>query len=63
MKRMLIGIAAATSLLSTGAFAADLAPYTKAAPVYVAPVYNWTGFYIGAATSATAGDARVTPRR
>jgi outer membrane immunogenic protein len=31
------------------ALAADLgarAPYTKA-PVYAAPIYNWTGFYIG----------------
>jgi outer membrane immunogenic protein len=30
--------------------AADLAakPYTKAPPPVVAPIYNWTGFYIGA---------------
>ena len=48
MKRMLIGITAVTSLLATSAFAADLPvkTYTKA-PVYVEPVYNWTGFYIG----------------
>jgi outer membrane immunogenic protein len=48
MKRMLIGIAAVTSLLATSAFAADLPmrTYTKA-PAYVEPVYNWTGFYIG----------------
>ena len=48
MKRMLIGITALTSLLATGAFAADLPArtYTKA-PVYVEPVFNWTGFYIG----------------
>jgi outer membrane immunogenic protein len=48
MKRMLIGIAAVTSLLATSAFAADLPArtYTKA-PVYVEPVYDWTGFYIG----------------
>jgi outer membrane immunogenic protein len=48
MKRMLIGIAAVTSLLATSAFAADLPvrTYTKA-PVYVEPVYNWTGFYVG----------------
>jgi outer membrane immunogenic protein len=48
MKRLLIGIAAVTSLLATSAFAADLPvrTYTKA-PVYVEPVYNWTGFYIG----------------
>jgi outer membrane immunogenic protein len=32
------------------AFAADLsvAPLYKAPPAQVAPVYNWTGFYIGA---------------
>jgi outer membrane immunogenic protein len=48
MKRIVIGIAAVASLLTTSVFAADLAarPYTKA-PVYVEPVYNWTGFYIG----------------
>jgi outer membrane immunogenic protein len=48
MKRLLIGIAATTSLLATGAFAADLPArtYTKA-PVYVDPGYNWTGFYVG----------------
>ncbi len=49
MKRMLVGIAAATALIGTGALAADLPArgpvYTKA-PV-IAPVYDWTGFYIG----------------
>nr|WP_079572054.1 outer membrane protein [Bradyrhizobium erythrophlei] len=35
-------------MLSTAAFAADLAPrpYTKA-PVIAEPGYNWTGFYVG----------------
>src|SRR6202051_2572496 len=48
MKRMLMGIAAAASLVATSAFAADLPArtYTKA-PIYVEPVYDWTGFYIG----------------
>jgi outer membrane immunogenic protein len=48
MKRMLIGIAGLTSLLATSAFAADLPvrTYTKA-PVYVEPIYDWTGFYVG----------------
>jgi outer membrane immunogenic protein len=48
MKRVLIGIAAVTSLLATSALAADLPAkvYTKA-PVYVDPGYNWSGFYIG----------------
>jgi outer membrane immunogenic protein len=51
MKRMLLGIAAATSLFATGALAADLAAkapvYTKA-PAYIEPAYNWSGFYLGA---------------
>jgi outer membrane immunogenic protein len=50
MKRWFIGISAAASLLATGALAADLPVkqpvYTKA-PVYVDPVYDWTGFYVG----------------
>src|SRR2546430_9622842 len=48
MKRILIGIAAIASLLSTSAFAADMAPrmYTKA-PAPIVEAYNWTGFYIG----------------
>src|ERR1700688_301455 len=47
MKRIFIAIAAVGSLLTTGAFSADLAPvYTKAPPPVVA-VYDWTGFYIG----------------
>ena len=48
MKRTLIGIAAATSMLATGALAADLpmGPYAKA-PLYAAPLFNWTGFYVG----------------
>src|SRR5438105_10934060 len=49
MKKVLL---ASASFLAFGAFApasaADLAarPYTKA-PVAVASVYNWTGFYLG----------------
>lgn len=48
MNRIFTGIAAIASLLTTSAFAADLAPrtYTKA-PAPIAAVYNWTGFYIG----------------
>jgi outer membrane immunogenic protein len=48
MKRVLIGIAAVTSLVATSALAADLPArtYTKA-PAYVDPGYNWTGFYLG----------------
>lgn len=47
MKKLLLA-GAALALFSQSALAADLpaATYSKA-PVYVAPVYNWTGFYIG----------------
>nr|HEV8009881.1 porin family protein [Bradyrhizobium sp.] len=52
MKKFLLGTVALVALGATvPALAADLpartaAPYTKA-PAYVAPIYNWTGFYIG----------------
>jgi len=48
MKKILVGSAIAAAILSaTSALAADMAPrYTKA-PVAVAIVYDWTGFYIG----------------
>ena len=48
MNRIFTGIAAIASLLTTSAFAADLAPrtYTKA-PVMVDPGFNWSGFYVG----------------
>lgn len=44
-----IGTVAIAALGAVSAQAADLGsrPYTKA-PAYVAPVYNWGGFYIGA---------------
>jgi outer membrane immunogenic protein len=45
--RILFAIAAAAWLLATGAFAADLPiPYTRA-PMFVEPIFNWTGFYVG----------------
>src|SRR5882724_1111606 len=62
MKRILIGSAVVVSLLSaTSGFSADLAarPYTKA-PVYVEPVYNWTGFYIGGNVGYSWGRSRDT---
>jgi outer membrane immunogenic protein len=57
MKRLLIGISAAVSLLATGAFAADL---PVKAPVYKAPVeppFSWTGFYAGGNLGAGIGHA------
>lgn len=49
MKKILLGAAAILALGSTSVLAADLPArtYTKA-PAYAAPVYNWTGFYVGA---------------
>ena len=50
MKRFLLTSAAIFAMTSSS-FAADLAarPYTKAPPpiAAAAPIYNWTGFYIG----------------
>jgi outer membrane immunogenic protein len=50
MKKFLLGTVALVALGATApAFAADLAarPYPTKAPAYAAPIYNWTGFYIG----------------
>jgi outer membrane immunogenic protein len=49
MIKKLIAVAAFVALGSASAFAADLAarPYTKA-PVMAAPVFSWTGCYLGA---------------
>jgi outer membrane immunogenic protein len=47
-KLLLATVALATLGAAAPAFGADLGarPYSKA-PVYAAPIYNWTGFYIG----------------
>jgi outer membrane immunogenic protein len=50
MKKFLLGTVALIAFGATvPALAADLAarPYTKAPPAVYAPIYNWTGFYIG----------------
>ena len=50
MKKILLATVALVALGATmPALAADLAarPYTKAPPYVAAPIYNWTGFYIG----------------
>ena len=48
MKKFLLTSAAIVGMTSSS-FAADLAarPYTKAPPPVAAPIYNWTGFYLG----------------
>jgi outer membrane immunogenic protein len=51
MKKFLLGMVGLAALgAAAPASAADLAarPYTKAPPPIVAPIYDWTGFYIGA---------------
>jgi outer membrane immunogenic protein len=52
---------AALLLTSTSAFAADLAPQSvePAAPVAVAPVFNWTGFYAGVHAGAVFGQGKL----
>ena len=61
MRRISTGIAVIASLLSSGVFAADLAPrtYTKA-PVMVDPGTNWTGFYVGLNGGYSWGSANTT---
>lgn len=46
MNKTLIGIAAAVALIGTPALAADL-PLKAPEPVVAAPVYNWSGCYVG----------------
>ncbi len=51
MKKLLLGTVGLMALgVAAPASAADMAPrpYTKAPPPMVAPIYDWTGFYIGA---------------
>ena len=50
MKKLLLGAVGLVAMgISAPASAADLAarPYTKAPPPVVAPVYDWSGFYVG----------------
>ena len=49
MKKFLLGTVALVALDAAPAMAADLAarPYMKAPPAVMAPIYSWTGFYIG----------------
>jgi len=59
MKKLLLATVALVALGATApALAADLAarPYTKAPPPVMAPIYNWTGFYIGGHVGAAFGN-------
>ena len=57
MKKFLLATAALIAL-GAPALAADMAarPYTKAPPPIAAPIYNWTGFYIGGHVGAAFGN-------
>jgi opacity protein-like surface antigen len=46
MKKLLISAIAALGLIGAPAFAADMAVKAPPPPV-AAPIYSWTGFYIG----------------
>ena len=62
MKKALLTAVSLVALGMAPAIAADLPArtYTKA-PVAVAPIYNWTGFYIGAMGGYAKEDASFSP--
>jgi outer membrane immunogenic protein len=61
-----LGLAVSVLVISAvNASAADLAPaplYTKAPAFVPAPVYNWTGFYIGGSVGYGWGSGAIDPR-
>ena len=60
MKKIVLA-SAAFMALSAGAVAADLPRRTLApAPVAAAPVFTWTGFYVGLNAGAAWDDSRLT---
>ena len=56
MKKLATAIAT-SALIATPAFAADMA--VKAPPPAPAPVYSWTGFYLGGNIGASFGRAKT----
>jgi outer membrane immunogenic protein len=61
MKKLVLALSAIAAFTAP-AFAADMAPrYSKAPPPVMAPIYNWTGFYIfgGAGGGLWAADSNV----
>src|ERR1700746_1877462 len=55
MRKLIISTVAALGFLGTPAFAADMA--VKAPPSAPAPVYSWTGFYVGGNVGVSWGRA------
>ena len=58
MKKLLVAGAALAVLIGTPAFAADMA--LKAPPPPPAPIFSWTGFYIGGELGGAWANGHVT---
>jgi outer membrane immunogenic protein len=59
MKRLLL-VAAAATIIAAPAFAADMRMPVKAPPPVMAPIFTWTGFYIGGNLGAAWAQRTVT---
>jgi len=59
MRSIVLALAAAATIASAPAMAADMRMPAKAAPM-VAPIFNWTGFYIGGFIGGAAADRNAT---
>jgi outer membrane immunogenic protein len=57
MRKLTIPIAIVTGLIAPSALAADIA--AKAPPPAPAPVYNWTGWYVGVNAGASMGTVKT----
>jgi hypothetical protein len=55
--KKLATVIAVTGLIGTPAFAADMD--VKAPPLTPAPVYNWTGWYVGVNAGASFGNVNT----
>jgi outer membrane immunogenic protein len=58
MRHILLGVVAVFGVCGS-AHAADLPTYTKA-PVVVAPIFNWSGFYVGGFVGGAAADRNAS---
>lgn len=56
MKRLVLGSIALAAIMSTQAFAADMAVKTR--PIVVDPPFDWSGFYIGGGTGGVWTEAK-----
>lgn len=60
MNKSFLGLVAVGALVAAPAMAADLGMPLKAPPAPVAPVFSWTGFYIGGNLGGSWGDVPET---